>query len=55
MWDTVANIQGWTIVRRKISVPGRIKIAVFITSYLFLYVASVSWKVGGCDVLNNVW
>ena len=36
--------KGWTIVRRKISVPGRIKIAVFLTVYFMAAVTVVAWR-----------
>jgi hypothetical protein len=33
--------KGWTIVRRKISASGRVKIAVYMTAYVMIYIASV--------------
>lgn len=36
--------KGWTIVRRKISSQGRVKIAVFSTFYVAIYTMSLIWK-----------
>merc|ERR1712048_1095304 len=35
--------KGWTIVRRKISANGRVKIAVYITFYFALNISTVFW------------
>jgi hypothetical protein len=35
--------KGWTICCRKLSASGRVKIGVYTTLYLFLYLASLFW------------
>jgi len=41
--DVVVIAKGWTIVRRKISAGGRMKIAAFLTMFFILYIACIFW------------
>ena len=47
--------KGWTIVRRKISIPGRIKIAVFGMTYFLSSVTVVAWRFKALDVADSLY
>jgi hypothetical protein len=42
--------KGWTIVRRKISPQGRVKLSMFVTAHLCLSVLAITWSQYGYDV-----
>ena len=41
--DIIVIAKGWTIVRRKISAGGRMKIAAFLTVFVVLYLTCIFW------------
>lgn len=48
--EIIVITKGWTIVRRKISAGGRMKIAAFITTFFVLYLTCIFWAILNQDI-----
>mmetsp|Transcript_28941 Transcript_28941/g.38033 ORF Transcript_28941/g.38033 Transcript_28941/m.38033 type:complete len:761 (-) Transcript_28941:161-2443(-) len=47
--------KGWTIVRPKISISGRVKIAIFMTCYFLVAVIGAVWRDGFLDKATSIY